>query len=606
MDNEKISNIINDLYLFYRVFVSSNFAENLPAPHIKKISRELMKLYEGADPSYKRLCVAMPPRHPIENNCMVYTSNRGWIKHGDLKVGDKVVTPKYTTAEVIRVLPKVQVSNCFEFSNGDKIICGDEHLWKFHDDKNNITRLFTTKEIMNRETFVGNSYVANFKIPFHGRYVSLINKYKVPSVEGNCITIDSKDGMYLVGRNWTPTHNSKSSLITLAFPMWLIFHNPNLDILIITNSGALSEKFGIQLREYIDEYGKYFNVYLSDVKKSSSYLMFCDKDKKLYNGSIRLVGKGGSITGTNADVLIIDDPYKGLEEEFTATALEKMNNYYDTIIEQRIEPHTIEVILHTRWNSFDLQGYLKENDSESYKFLELPAILDDGTPLWKERYTIEELEKKRERMGVRMFNAIYQQTPMDEDSDFFDLTKLKTGKPNGILVGKCRAWDIAASTDEKGDANDYTVGVLMELYDDNSVCITDIVRGQFGNNVKNVIQETALSDGLDTHIIIETGVAGAGKLLYNEWKEQLRGFIVEQAVPVTSKEDRATPFRNAMLDGLVYIDVGDEVKKEFKLELGGFPFSIHDDQVDAVSHGFNTLCRMDKGISPDLLYLDLF
>ena len=61
-----------------------------------------------------------------------------------------------------------------------------------------------------------------------------------------------------------------------------------------------------------------------------------------------------------------------------------------------------------------------------------------------------------------------------------------------------------------------------------------------------------------------------------------------------------------MLDGLVYIDVGEEIKKDFKLELGGFPFSNHDDQVDSVSHGFNALCRMDKGISPDLLYLDLF
>ena len=403
-----------------------------------------------------------------------------------------------------------------------------------------------------------------------------------------------------------PPRHSKSSLITLAFPMWLIFHNPNLDILIISNSGSLSEKFGIQLREYIDEYGKYFNVYLSDVKKSSSYLMFCDIDKKLYNGSIRLVGKGGSITGTNADVLIIDDPYKGLDEEFTPSALEKMNNYYDTIIEQRYESHTIGVILHTRWRDNDLQGYLKKNDPDSYKFMELPAINDDGTVLWSEKYSLETLEKKRERMGVRMFNAIYQQTPMDEDSDFFDLTKLKQGKPNGEVLGKCRAWDIAGSTDEQGDANDYTVGTLLELYDNNCVCITDIVRGQYGNSVKEVIKQTAMRDGLDTHIVIETGVAGAGKLLYSEWKEQLRGFIVEQAVPVKSKEDRATPFRNAMLDGLIYIDVSEENKKDFKLELGGFPFSVHDDQVDATSHGFNYLCRMDKGITPDLQYIDLF
>ena len=464
MDKEKISEIINDLYLFYRVFVGSHFTENLPAPHIKKLSRELMRLYEGSDPSYKRLCVAMPPRH------------------------------------------------------------------------------------------------------------------------------------------------SKSSLITLAFPMWLVFHDPNLNILIITNSGGLSEKFGIQLREYINEYGKYFNVYLSDVKKSSSYLMFCDEEKKLYNGSIRLVGKGGSITGTDADVLILDDIYKGLEEEFTPSALQKTNeSFYNQIVEQRFESHTIGIILHTRWRDNDLQGYLKKYDPESYKFIEFPAILDDGTPLWKERYTIGELEKKRERMGVRLFNAIYQQTPMDEDSDFFDLTKLKKGKPsNANIIGKCRAWDLAGSTDEEGDKNDYTVGVLLELYDDNSICITDVVRGQYGTYVKEIIKETAIRDGIDTHIVIETGVAGAGKLLYAEYKEQLRGFIVEQALPVKSKEDRATPFKNAMLDGLIYIDIGEELLKDFKLELGGFPFTLHDDQVDATSHGFNYLCRMDKGITPDLQYIDLF
>lgn len=802
MDKEKISEIINDLYLFYRVFVASHFAENLPAPHIKKLSRELMRLYEGSDKSYKRLCVAMPPRHPIENECPVLTT-KGWKTHGSLEVGDYVFSPNGEPTKVIEVHPKTMVDNCLEFDNGDIIVCGDNHLWKVYDRSNRKYSLLETQELMKRKlkqyatkkhetsTFsidlveplnfpkqkvpidpywlglwlgdghhkrpsiithkkdvittkstpyeiirydekegncieaiyshqglteklrelgvYGNKHIpdkylynsldvrmellaglidsdgcvekernrlifsntnkillkqvyellitlgfsvsvskqtsdeqnnykkhskTNYEIDtkkdlYHLRAYShisiptklhrkqLTNKkhrriglnkaYKVKPIEGNCITVENENGLYLVGKHLTTTHNSKSSLITLSFPMWAIFHDPNLNILIITNSGALSEKFGIQLREYIDEYGKYFNVFLSDVKKSSSYLMFCDKDKKLYNGSIRLVGKGGSITGTDADILIIDDPYKGLEEEFTPSALDKMNNYYDTIIEQRLEPHSIEIILHTRWNSYDLQGYLKENDSESYKFMELPAISEDGTPLWKERYTLKELEKKRERMGVRMFNAIYQQQPMDTDSDFFDLSKLKTGKPsNAQIIGKCRAWDLAGSTDEKGDANDYTVGVLMELYDDNSVCITDIVRGQYGNNVKEVIKETAFRDGLDTHIIIETGVAGAGKLLYAEYQEQLRGFIVDQALPVKSKEDRATPFRNAMLDGLVYIDVGDEAKKIFKLELSGFPFAIHDDQVDAVSHGFNALCRMDKGITPDIQFIDLF
>ena len=230
MEEKQLKRIVNDLYLFYRVIVGSSFNENLPAPHIKSLSKELMKMYKG---EYMRLCVAMPPRF------------------------------------------------------------------------------------------------------------------------------------------------SKSSMITLAYPLWLIFHNPNLNILIVNNSSSLSEKFGIELREFIGEYGEYFNVYLSDVKKSQSFFKFCDIDGKLYRGSIRLVGAGGSITGHSADYIIVDDPYKGLSEEFTPTALQKKIDWFNIIIEQRIEPHTRLLLLHTRWNSYDLQGYLKENHPSDYKFISQPAINED-------------------------------------------------------------------------------------------------------------------------------------------------------------------------------------------------------------------------------------
>lgn len=84
MDKDKISEIINDIYLFYRVFVASHFSENLSAPHIKKISRELMKLYDGSDESFKRLCVAMPPS-PLEKLFNYFgISNVAYISESEL------------------------------------------------------------------------------------------------------------------------------------------------------------------------------------------------------------------------------------------------------------------------------------------------------------------------------------------------------------------------------------------------------------------------------------------------------------------------------------------------------------------------------------------
>lgn len=584
---------LNDLYLFYRLFVASNYKDSVPAPHIKKLSRKLMDLRN--DVGKNRLAVSMPPRHPIANDCPVKTINKGWITHGELEVGDYVLTPYGRSTKVVEVHPKVMVDNCFVFSNGDKIVSGDNHLWKFHDDRNNIVRLFETQEVMEQPTYVGKSYVANFKIPFKNKYISLIDKYKVNSVEGNCISVDSVDGMYVVGENLTPTHNSKSSMVTLAFPLWLIFQNPNINIMIVTGSPKLADKFGIQLREYVRNLGSYFNVYLSDVKSASTHLMFCDSNKKLYRGNLLLASSGGGITGQDADYLIVDDPYRGNDDEFTPTALQKKIDWANRVIEQRIEPHTKYCILHTRWHSNDLIGYYKKFDPESYDFIEFPAIDENGEPLWSERYTVEELLKKKSVVGERVFQSVYQQEPIDATSDFFNMKKLKFGLPeNFTQQSVCRAWDIASS--DALSSNDFTAGAKIQRYDDYCI-IGDLVHGRFGGRTKNIIQDTALKDTPTVHIVVETGVAGAGELLYQEWKNQLEGYIVERAMVTgnKSKVDRATPFKNAMEDGKVYVNIDDPTLRQVMLEeLEAFPNGSHDDITDAISHGYNYLFMEDN------------
>ena len=387
-----------------------------------------------------------------------------------------------------------------------------------------------------------------------------------------------------------PPRHSKSSMVTLAFPLWLIFQNPNLNILIINNAANLSEKFGIQLKELINQYGHYFNVYLSDIKHAKDYLMFERKNGKLCKGSIRLVGASGSITGQDADWIIIDDPYKGFDD-ITPTLLQKKIDWFDTIVEQRMEPHSKMVLLHTRWHTNDLQGFFKKNRKEDYEFIEFPAIKDDGTALWPERYPLEKLEKKRKSMGERLFQSIFQQKPIDDTSDFFDLKKITWERPKDLkIVQQVRGWDTASSDPTKGD---YTAGVPMYLLnDDKSILITDYTYGQFGKETNQIIKNQVRTDGPDNISIIETGVAAAGVLVYDEWVAQLEGFFVERALPVpnNSKADRATPLKNAIYDGNVYIDIVDnELRQRFIDEFRAFPNGEHDDIVDATAHAYNYL-----------------
>ena len=424
------------------------------------------------------------------------------------------------------------------------------------------------------------------KTPTHRR-LAITDITTVKGEQGKCIEIENPDGIYLAGKQLIPTHNSKSSMVTLAYPLWLIFQNPHLNILIVSNEASLAETFGIKLREYIKKYGAYFGVHLSESKHSSTHLMF--EDKKGLAGSIKLVGANGSITGRDADYIIIDDPYKGFED-ITPTLLQKRIDWFDTIIEQRIESHTKLAILHTRWHSNDLQGYFKKNRSEDYHFISFPAIKENGEQLWPEKYTIEKLEKKRENIGERLFQSIFQQKPIDDTSDFFDLNKFHWHAPPEELttIQMCRGWDVASSDPGK---NDFTAGVPMYLLNDNkSILITDFVHGQFGKDTSQKIKNQIILDGHDNISIIETGVAAAGALLYDNWEQQLPGYFLERAIPVpnNSKADRATPLKDYIYDGHVYVDIQDnKLRKTFQDEFRAFPNGEHDDIVDAAAHVFN-------------------
>ena len=920
---------INDLYLFYRYFIASNYKDSVPAPHIHKLANKLMELALTDDGKH-RLAVSMPPRHskssmvtlafplwllfqdpnvnimivtgspklaekfgiqlreyvrdlghyfnvylsnvkqasthimfcdknnklykgnillassgggitgqdadylilddpytgndseftpsalqqkidwinrvveqriephtkyPISNDCPVKTVNRGWITHGEIEVGDILLTPNGGTTRVMEVLPKTSVDNCFEFSNGDKIISGDNHLWKFYDTTNNVTRLFETQEIMEQPTFIGNTYVANFKIPYKNKYISLIDKYKVPKVEGNCINVDDEKGMYLVGKNLTPTHNcvlhtrwhplkldtpiltsnrgwtthgelkvgdyvfqpngeptrvtqvhqpvpinncfkfnNGDTIISGDHHIWKVYDRGNNTTRLMETSEIMERPTIVGKNKYarsnflvenheplkypytetlIDPYWlglwlgdghhkrpsivcssqdkiavkstpyeiirfdqckgdcveafythqglidklRELNVYgnkhipqeylhnskevrlkllagLIDsdgsVEKSSNRVIFVNTNKELLKNTYEL------ITGLGFNVKVEKRPREKINEykEKNTSSLPIKSNLDAYAL--RFTPHypiptkvprkkilgegiqnriglidaykvddvlgnciTVEAEdgmylvgknLTPTHNSDDIIGYYKATDEESYEFIEFPAIQEDGTPLWSERYTLEDLLKKKETVGERVFSSVYQQQPIDTSSDFFNMKHLKFGYPDDFEAqSSARAWDIASS--DALSNNDFTAGVRMIRSGDYAI-ITDLVHGRFGNNTKDIIKTTAFKDTPTVHIVIETGVAGAGKLLFSEWSNQLKGYIVNRAEVSggKSKVDRATPFKNAIEDGKVYIAIeDDELREVLYDELSSFPMGKHDDIVDACAHVYNYL-----------------
>ena len=391
-----------------------------------------------------------------------------------------------------------------------------------------------------------------------------------------------------------PPRTAKSSLITLSYPFWLILNNPDTNIVIVNNTQTLAENFGIRLRQLFIDYKDLLeikNIKLSDTKHSNSFFMFETLDGKLYDGSIKLMGTGGTLTGQDVDILICDDLIKGFSD-CTPTLLDKKIEWFKSIILQRLEPHSKLIILGTRWASNDIIGYLEENQPDDYKFIKLQAIREDGTCIWNNRYSIQFFKDRMREIGDRLFQALYQQKPLDETGDFFNLDKLQFTDTtlDFAITSKVRSYDCAYSDETRGEVNDRTASVLMCRTRDDKYIITELSVGRYGENLFNVIKSTARLDTPNIPILIETGTAGgSAKALFDVYKERLTGYNVKQSKPITSKVDRAFGFKEAILDGKVYICLPDEQRGQLLEEMKGFPLMKRDDIIDSCSYAFNYL-----------------
>lgn len=150
-----------------------------------------------------------------------------------------------------------------------------------------------------------------------------------------------------------------------------------------------------------------------------------------------------------------------------------------------------------------------------------------------------------------------------------------------------RAWDFAATA---ATTADWTVGVLLHSLG-GVWTIVHIVRAQVaGGSVEALVKQTAETDGPRVQIALEQEPGSSGKIASGYLVRALAGFNV-RAVPVSGdKVSRAMPLLAQAEAGNVRLVRG-PWSTTFLDEICAFPDGKHDDQVDAVAHGFNALAR---------------
>lgn len=221
-----------------------------------------------------------------------------------------------------------------------------------------------------------------------------------------------------------PPQHGKSEVISRMFPAWVLGKNPDLKIVGTSNSAELAQQFSRAIQRIIDseEYKAVFpGTYLNGANSRNmvrGYLRNIDIFEPVgHKGFYKAVGVGGSLTGTPADMAIIDDPVKDAIEAQSVTFRNRVWEWYNSVLTTRLHNNSKQLFIMTRWHEDDLAGRILKAEPEQWDVVSIPAIAEHeeehrhiGEALWEERHSLEELEKQRAR-SPRNFESLYQQHP---------------------------------------------------------------------------------------------------------------------------------------------------------------------------------------------------
>jgi len=209
------------------------------------------------------------------------------------------------------------------------------------------------------------------------------------------------------------------SYITSLFCAWTIGRNPTKSVMRNTCTATLFLKFSYDVRAIVksDKYRSIFpNVSLSDDKSNLQGWNTNTSKQVGYFGA----GVGGTIIGFGAsNVAITDDLYRGIEDALSDTVNDRINQWKESTHDSRFESGCARIDIGTRWSLNDVIG--RNIESKIYdKSIIVSAMNDAGESFCEDVLTTAEYIEKKKRTAPEIWEAEYQQQPVDMKGRLFN------------------------------------------------------------------------------------------------------------------------------------------------------------------------------------------
>lgn len=225
-----------------------------------------------------------------------------------------------------------------------------------------------------------------------------------------------------------PPQHGKTELATRLFTAYLLGRNPDRKIAITSYGDSIASGFNRDIQRYVDteKYNSLFPLTRLNNSKilNTNAANVARTEHKFdiigHQGSVKTVGRGGSLTSETVDIGIIDDLYKDREEARSLTISESAWNWYVDVFRTRFHNDSQQLIMNTRWAENDIAGRLLVEEADQWEVIKFPAIRTnevndydtrkEGEALWPDWHSLEKILGQKKLSEVS-FNSLQQQDP---------------------------------------------------------------------------------------------------------------------------------------------------------------------------------------------------
>lgn len=390
----------------------------------------------------------------------------------------------------------------------------------------------------------------------------------------------------------------KSSLVSIAFPAFVLSKEPSKGIIVASYSSILSSKHSIETKFLMES--EWYKSKFRDTK-ISRYQNTKNKILTTKLGFRFATSISGTLTGEGADILIADDPINALQAS-SHTFRERIKTWFINTFITRLNhgKKGIAIIVMQRLHHDDICGHLKKV-SNNWHIVSLPLIAEKrerfislnskrpllirkkGSILNNKYFKYEDVLRIKMEVGTYVFSSQYQQNPISSTNSIVKREWIKRYKDREEIEDityVSQSWDTAISDNERSD---YTVCITFAR-SKTAFYVLDIFRKKLNyTDIKKAIVENA-KKWKAFSILIEN--KSSGQSLIQDLKSSTILPLIS-VNPFKKKTERLYNIVSIIESGKLYLPHSSEWLEDFEFELFSFPDSVHDDQVDCLTQYIN-------------------